>query len=475
MASPLTFALSMLIGVQSRDRDPLWEGVTRVLLWAGMGGVVVAPSVGLVVALIGRRRRARRRFALMGAASLTACVILLVFWKLALEVWWRDVENLEEMRQLRAVIQNHPVLASRVDTMVGTHFSGRRRELAELVRSLVHDLVMANGSWDFEQETFDAAYRRLEAVLAAGTVTFTDFAPLLGFDGDQSVEGQQITAGVVLRRMTDIEISLAVQRAAIPIDQYMTTTMMLVSRFNQWALTVEHTHPLQTGDTDLTTPPAAPPLPTYADEIPAVLAAIRLICGGSTTTSYGIRTDSLGQGYSAALTPIGPTDPSRPTVLAGQETLDRVRTTYQHLTHPAVIADRPLSTATRQVVLAGSRGLVQDRILNLVTAGEALFIKRPGHSGPQKARPLASGAAGKLTGDPALGTPTRANIEALILAVYQWRNTEVHGDQHRTAPLRRLDGSATRDLAAVAEDLDRMMRRALLLALEDASQAPGCP
>ncbi|MFJ1562651.1 hypothetical protein ACIOG8_00170 [Streptomyces erythrochromogenes] len=155
--------------------------------------------------------------------------------------------------------------------------------------------------------------------------------------------------------------------------------------------------------------------------------------------------------------------------------LKRVRTTYQHLTDPAVTADRPLSTATRQVVLAGSRGLIEDRLLNLITAAEAVFITRLGRRSRngEKAVLLASGAAGRLTGDLTLGTPTSENIEALIRSVYRWRNAEVHGGQHRTDPFRRLDGTTTNDLATVAEDLDRMMRRALLPALEGARQTSG--
>ncbi|MFJ5778794.1 hypothetical protein [Streptomyces sp. NPDC093094] len=392
-------------------------------------------------------------------------------------LWWNGFEELEEMRQLRSVVQGHPVLASRVDTLVGTAFSAQRRELAGLIRSLVYNLVLANESWTFEQETFGVAYERLEAGLVVDTVTFTDFAPLLGLDGSQDIEGEEIAEGVVLRRMTDNEISVAVQRAAVPIEEYLTTQTIQVSRFNQWALTAEHTHPLRTGDASLTPPPAAPALPIYTDVLPSIVAAIRLVCGGSATTSYAIRTDSLGHGYSAALTPIGPTDPLRPTVLAGKAMLDQIRSAYGHLTNPVVMADRPLSTATRQVVLAGSRGLVEDRVLNLITAAEALFIARLNLRDPNggKSILLQSGAADMLTGDQTLGAPTAENIKRLIKAIYQWRNAEVHGGEHPTALLRRLDGSTTNDLFGVATDFDAMMRRALLRTLNDAIQGPGRP
>ncbi|MFE5591901.1 hypothetical protein [Streptomyces sp. NPDC056549] len=85
LASPVAFVLSTVVGLGSRDRDPLWEAVSVVLLWSGVGGVVVAPAVGLLIAFRVRQRPARRRFAVMGAVSLVVCVLALLFWQFAME------------------------------------------------------------------------------------------------------------------------------------------------------------------------------------------------------------------------------------------------------------------------------------------------------------------------------------------------------------------------------------------------------
>ncbi|MER8068954.1 hypothetical protein ABTZ59_11755 [Streptomyces sp. NPDC094034] len=45
--------------------------------WTALISAVAAPTVGFVVALVSRRRRARRRFAIMGAVS---SVPILFFW-----------------------------------------------------------------------------------------------------------------------------------------------------------------------------------------------------------------------------------------------------------------------------------------------------------------------------------------------------------------------------------------------------------
>ncbi|MFI8369968.1 hypothetical protein [Streptomyces sp. NPDC085466] len=85
LASPAAFVLSSVVGLTSRDRDPFWEMVSVVLLWSGVGGVVAAPAVGLLIAYRSGQRPARRRFAIMGAVSLTACALALLFWAFAME------------------------------------------------------------------------------------------------------------------------------------------------------------------------------------------------------------------------------------------------------------------------------------------------------------------------------------------------------------------------------------------------------
>jgi MFS-type transporter involved in bile tolerance (Atg22 family) len=53
------------------------EEFGRVFGLAALSSAVVSPAMGAVVALVGRRRRACRRFAIMGAVS---SVPVLFFW-----------------------------------------------------------------------------------------------------------------------------------------------------------------------------------------------------------------------------------------------------------------------------------------------------------------------------------------------------------------------------------------------------------
>ncbi|WP_306944587.1 hypothetical protein [Streptomyces phaeochromogenes] len=209
-----------------------------------------------------------------------------------------------------------------------------------------------------------------------------------------------------------------------------------------------------------------------------MVAALRLVCGGSASASRALRTRhpadlGPGQGTSAVLSPVGHLDPDRPSILAGHHMLEEARTACRQLTHNTVRADRPLNTAIRQIVAAGSRGLVQDRLLNLVTAAEALFLQRTRspRSTPtgRKAAPMAQEAARQLAGDRILDSPDAAHISQLMRDAYRWRNAEVHGDEPATGPMHDLAGAVT-DLPALATDLERLVRRAAVKALAEAGR-----
>ncbi|MBO2465124.1 hypothetical protein [Actinomadura violacea] len=79
LTSPLMFWAVLVQGEADHDiaHDSFWDLVVRALGWIGLGGVVLAPVAGLVVASIGRRRRACARFALMGAVSAAGFLAIL--------------------------------------------------------------------------------------------------------------------------------------------------------------------------------------------------------------------------------------------------------------------------------------------------------------------------------------------------------------------------------------------------------------
>ncbi|WP_328962122.1 hypothetical protein [Streptomyces virginiae] len=83
-AVPVVFAAQVFIGI-SGVRGSLGEGLVLVMLWACVGGVVLAPVIGFATARATGHTEARKRFATMGALSLGFCLLVVLFLRFAAE------------------------------------------------------------------------------------------------------------------------------------------------------------------------------------------------------------------------------------------------------------------------------------------------------------------------------------------------------------------------------------------------------
>ena len=77
-----------------------------------------------------------------------------------------------------------------------------------------------------------------------------------------------------------------------------------------------------------------------------------------------------------------------------------------------------------------------------------------------------AGAADLVAEDPQLQAGTD-ELKNLMKAMYEARNAEIHGDGEPYGPLYLLSGAATDSLPKMLDDAERVMRRAVLIVLED--------
>ncbi|MFJ2167652.1 hypothetical protein [Streptomyces griseofuscus] len=379
--------------------------------------------------------------------------------------WWC---SFPEYQVLREVIQDHEVLRTRVDTLVGFPSSLVRRQLdTVVVQYLLTPMVKATRAYRFDRDAFEAAYAIVEAGLLTDTVRVVEYVPLLGFDTSPSLAGTSLPDGMTIRPMSDVELSEAVRVMGIPIGQFTTTNSFMLSRFHQNALVFERDLPVHSGNDQH--PDAAMSSP-FDGAAQRMLTALRLVCGGSVTYGRPMRLqnqeDFDAQRYaSAILTEVHHPAEDRPTLLVDLAKVDELHEVYGLLSAPHIHGMRFLQNALRRLVMAGSRVLTEDRLIDLCITAESLFIH---HSGlprtRQKREHLVAGAKALLTGDPELSTEDR-HIERLILDAYQRRNAEMHGDIAGTRELHLLDGSMTHDLGALVEDFERLLRRTACLFL----------
>jgi hypothetical protein len=274
--------------------------------------------------------------------------------------------------------------------------------------------------------------------------------------------------------MTDTQLSAAINSNAVPRMDGGAVNNARVHRYDQWALMTAHEYPVVAGDHQGSTS-QAPLLPVLDEPAARLVTGLRLVCGGSVvaTRSMSAQADDefpFVPSGTAILSAFTGADNDRPTILL-PAAADAVRNTYSALGLPQVRADKSLQVAIRRLVFAGSRSLDGDRLVDLMTCAEALFIKRANHTSNAKGAPVAQAAAALVADDPELST-NGAHLKRFMLMAYRARNAEVHGDDQPYAPLHRLSGAPTTTLAHVVTDAEHIMRRAISTVLDEHAAQP---
>jgi len=380
---------------------------------------------------------------------------------------WLD--TFAEMVAVCEAIDADPILSTRVDTMVGTEFSLQQRRLDWLlVEHLLEPMIVTTRVYEFDEAAFDLHYNQLEAGLLVDTVRLVEFVPLNGFTS--SMAEIALPDGVVLRPMTDRQMSRAIRVRAVPAEFSGGPNSVQVSRFHQWAVTREQSYPVHSYKQGIPEHPQAPSFPSLEDPVQKLVTALRVVCGGSVVATRPIHAqhddDFPRDVEGAALPAVGAADVNRSTLLLTDEHVDAVRSVYKMLATSAVAQDRSLQVALRRFVFAGSKSRPEDRLIDLNICSEALFIKRSNIQGGQKGVPAAAAAGQLLAGDPVLGVE-REDVERFLKEAYWLRNAEIHGDHPVQKTITLLRGGKTDDLARFVEDLARLLGRAIQLVLAE--------
>ena len=296
-----------------------------------------------------------------------------------------------------------------------------------------------------------------------------EFRVLNGFDC--TLCPVELGDGLVLQRMSDSQISMAINSLAVPRGDGSGVNSAIVSRFDQWALMRLREYPVRVGyRSDAEAIAAGGAMAPNLDE-PAerLVAALRVVCGGSVVTTRTIYAQADDEfpfvpSYSVALNAFTGADKERPSVLSS-DVVGQLRATYAALSRPDVIADRSTQLAVRRLVYSGARSVEGDRLIDLMTAAEALFSKRVNQSSSSKSDKIAAGAEALLAGDPELHA-TSDQLSRFMVTMYRARNAEIHGDGVPYANLHTLSGRPTTALADVLPDAERVLRRAILVVLD---------
>lgn len=154
-------------------------------------------------------------------------------WDIPAEVpiiGWLDAFG--EMAHVREAYAADPVLRDRVDSMIGATGTLQARIFAWLlVQHVVEPVVLATASYEFDERVFDQIFDAFDRGLSSDTVHMVEFLPLNGFESNEDVI--PLPDGLVLRRMSDRQMSAAIDQLAVPHMTGGSVNGVRVSRFDQ--------------------------------------------------------------------------------------------------------------------------------------------------------------------------------------------------------------------------------------------------
>ena len=355
-------------------------------------------------------------------------------------IGWRwnlfdDLESVPDYEEVSDALRDDPCIGPQLDMLIGTGMASSRIELASVIRGIVNESWGKTRRPSFDERRFASAFEkwriffeatripvRLVAVLPGATID--DGEPLV-VDGDE----------LVIDRLIDAEVAAALSTGLaglFPADSSIFQGDLIGVRRICWlAKTVSDgalDTPVLEGDGEFGRRPMVR-LDLFGDDVATLL---RLYSSGRVVVSGGflLRTELGGRGVSWHVR-------QRPSNAYGDlrlntSDLSPLQDLWADLRRNAASRRRPPPIAFSRFASAFDRATLQDRLIDLMIAAEAIFLQEDGSPedrGELSFR-LALRAAHFIT-DPARD---KAAIFDEMKKAYALRSRLVHGATHETTP-----------------------------------------
>lgn len=370
-------------------------------------------------------------------------------------------ESQSEFAVVCDAIKNDGLIGPHVDKMVGTKFGGWRVESASLLRSLLYGMLNDTGELEFTDERFNLTWAEIRQGFEATAFLHTTVAPLPHLNVPFPT---QLNAEIALDRLQPREVTQCCFVGLLrPISQSFPVILADSAVCVRRILSIPKAIGEMVPDDGTNEGSFGHRPPLRMDLVTTdVLSALRLFKNSQIkTTGYAGWIDApMGVGgisYSVAAPPfpIG--------VTISEEEMPSFRELWQSLER---WADR-FEFAIHRFNLAFDRGLISDRIVDLMIAAESLFLRDAGddkYRGELSYR--CSLRVAKFIQHPTYG---ECEVFRLMRRAYDFRSTIVHGGSGRKTDTRLPDNAAAAPtvFVDVIEDLLRLaIRKALSMGEE---------
>jgi hypothetical protein len=377
-------------------------------------------------------------------------------WSIRTLQAWRRIEALPEYKAVLQAIDNEPVVASHMNTLVGAPTLAMRMEPDSLVRSILSRVLKSAGQPPIDVELFNTAYSDVVDGLASPTLERSVIAPLAGFDSD--VDSLFLSPSVAIRRLTEAEIG-----RAIDLDLVLSPFGPGRPIFNPPTFAVEFKQVVskRVGDQSATTEEATRMQQEADDALTSAISALRLFKAGTVDISGHFESYSLfflrgGGSYRSSETR---RYPGQPTYWVATSELEDLKSFYKSSDSSHVKRSKGLAMAIRRFGFSSDRSRADDQIVDLMIAAEALFIgsDNAAERGEQRYRMSLRAASFTPTDD-----WSRRELYSLYRTAYDARSTVAHGGTVEKCKL--PDGTEVplqEFVVVVQQQLRRAVRRAI--------------
>ncbi len=376
-------------------------------------------------------------------------------WNIRSPQPWSQVEALPEFAALRQAIADEPLVHKQMGTLVGTPLSAMQITIESVVSTLIVKMLNA-GAEVFNLATFEVSYAEIESGLVSDTVTYRTVAPLVGFACPQ--DEVRLSPFLAIRRLTDPEIVRAIEVGLLqsvfgpgrPIDP------------PGFGIEVTQTLPKRIGDQTESVDQVQRWFEEPQTSIGHLLSVLRLFRTGRVSVAGTIATTSQWFAPMAATYRRGDARPpyNNTTYELGEIEVGDFANFYAACGSIAVRRSKGLEMAVRRLDYSSERQRADDRIIDLMIAGEALFLgqDRASERGELRYRLSLRAAVFSPTDD-----WSARQLFTLYRTAYDARSTVAHGSSRDQWEL--PDGRMV-TLGVLAEEVAKQLRRAIKRAIE---------
>lgn len=390
----------------------------------------------------------------------------LPYWEICMLEHAEQRRDLPEYAAAGDAIRADPIASTQVDELVGTALSTRSQEVEHLVDRILWALVRRNESFAFSPPEFDEEFEKLISDLRRTEYDVLLYAPLLGVKADQAPI--ELENEIALVRFSDAEIARLlrvrlIEPFGLPDHAFLSDpTVGIRTRMPFPKIIGEQEQSQSLAEAQERTRRAV----LDASEVVHALRVFKR--GRFSTPGYVLMHDELGSGLSFGPLETAPGS-ARP---AGDYELSTEESAALASFWPQFKQARRrglVGSAIRRFSYAGERARADDRLVDLVIAGETLFLGDTGN--PQERGELRYRYALRAAFYCDVGA-SRHDVFLFMRNGYDARSAIVHGGSPSSKLLKAVDGSQL-TLPEFVEAVEEVIRRALKKAIEAPAQPRG--